>query len=69
MDELTTIGTTQLATIDTSRIDENPAVVYLASLSPLTMVKFVRVPTHRYLLAGVAQLDSELTRFSSRFTD
>jgi len=34
MDELTTIDTTQLATIDTSRIDENPAVVYLASLSP-----------------------------------
>jgi hypothetical protein len=31
------------------------------------MVQFVRVPTHRYLLAGVAQLDSELTRFSSRF--
>jgi hypothetical protein len=38
-------------------------------LSPITMVQFVRVPTHRYLLAGVAQLDSELTRFSSRFTD
>ena len=34
MTELTTIDTTQLATIDTSRIDENPAVVYLASLSP-----------------------------------
>lgn len=34
MTELTTIDTIQLATIDTSRIDENPAVVYLASLSP-----------------------------------
>jgi len=31
------------------------------------MVKPVRVPTHRPRLAGVAQLDSELTRFSSRF--
>ena len=31
------------------------------------MVKPVRVPTLRHRLAGVAQLDSELTRFSSRF--
>ena len=36
-------------------------------LFPLTMVKFVCVPTHRHLLAGVARLGSELTRFSSRF--
>jgi hypothetical protein len=31
------------------------------------LVEFIRVPTHRYLLAGVAKLISELTRFSSRF--
>lgn len=31
------------------------------------MVEFVCVPTHRHLLAGLARLDSELTRFSSRF--
>jgi hypothetical protein len=36
-------------------------------LFPLTMVVPVRIPTHRHLLAGVAQLDSELARFSSRF--
>lgn len=36
-------------------------------LFPLTMVSFVRVPTHGHLLAGVARLGSELTRFSSRF--
>jgi hypothetical protein len=36
-------------------------------LFPLTIVQSVRVPTHRHLLAGVARLDSELTRFSSRF--
>jgi hypothetical protein len=29
----------------------------------------VRIPTHRHLLAGVTQLDSGLTCFSSRFTD
>ena len=34
----------------------------------ITMVQtLVRMPTHRHLLAGVTQLDSELTRFSSRF--
>jgi hypothetical protein len=32
-----------------------------------TMVMLVRVPTHRCSLAGVAQVDSELTCFSSRF--
>ena len=38
-------------------------------LLPLTMVlTSVRFPTHRHLLAGVAQLDSEWTRFLSRFT-
>jgi hypothetical protein len=36
-------------------------------LFPLTMVSFVRVPTHGHLLAGVARLGSELTRFSSCF--
>jgi hypothetical protein len=39
-------------------------------LLALTMVQtLVRVTTHRHLLAGVAQLDSGLTHFSSRFTD
>jgi hypothetical protein len=38
-------------------------------LFPLTVVQSVRVPTHRHLLTGVARLDSELTCFSSRFTD
>jgi hypothetical protein len=34
----------------------------------MTMVQtLVRMPTHRHLLAGVTQLDSGLTRFSSRF--
>jgi hypothetical protein len=34
----------------------------------ITMVQtLVRVPTHRHLLAGVTLLNSELTRFSSRF--
>ena len=38
-------------------------------LFALTMVlTSVRIPTHRHLLAGVAQSDSELTRFLSRFT-
>lgn len=36
-------------------------------LFPITMVQFVRVPTRRYLLASVAQSDSKLTCFSSRF--
>jgi len=36
-------------------------------LFQFTMVAPVCIPTHRYLLAGVAQLDSQLTRFSSRF--
>ncbi len=34
MNELTSIDPTQLTTIDTGRIDQNPAVVYLAGLSP-----------------------------------
>ena len=33
MNELTPFEPTQLATIDTSRVDQNPAVVYLAGLS------------------------------------
>lgn len=33
----------------------------------LTVVTPVRLPTHRYLLAGVGQSDFVLTRFSSRF--
>lgn len=38
-------------------------------LLEITMVQAsVRMPTHRYLLAGVAWVDSRLTRFSSRFT-
>jgi hypothetical protein len=36
-------------------------------LFKITMVTPVRVPTRRYWLAGLAQLGSELTRFSSRF--
>ena len=36
-------------------------------LFPFTMVMLVCNPTHRYLLADVARVDSELTCFSSRF--